>query len=412
MAAWQLASTFIVLVQPQWKLSLLISGTNPFPVSSIIPGSQGPCHTRSHSCVCRYRAPELLLGTKSQTTALDMWWGSDYGFLHINIKIKTFERTGGVIDWCLRRPWILIWGFLFRAVGCILAELLAHKPLLPGTSEIQQVDLIVQLLGTPNENIWPVSLLSAGLGFITVMMAQIQLLCVCVCFRVSPSCHSLASTAWGSSRTITWRTNSSGCPTLDTGCSTCSSCTTHSAGARFIIIRPNVCKRVSLSKETKAGLFLWSRATAKDCLESSYFKEKPLRESAHLFVFTPAGIIPVVMVESISSCLSALFLQPANRSWCQRSHTIATSELLSRQRAARKNKSWILFNGTQGHKETEQRLTKLGDQETFKVKDGFCWESCCQRMDIDAERFPSCHRRAHDSSELAFMKRRSSFEAK
>ncbi|KAG5839808.1 hypothetical protein ANANG_G00208920, partial [Anguilla anguilla] len=61
-----------------------------------------------------YRAPELLLGSKTQTTAIDMW-----------------------------------------AVGCILAELLAHKPLLPGSSEIQQVDLIVQLLGTPNENIWP-----------------------------------------------------------------------------------------------------------------------------------------------------------------------------------------------------------------------------------------------------------------
>lgn len=43
-----------------------------------------------------------------------------------------------------------------RAVGCIFAELLAHKPLLPGASEIQQVDLIVQLLGTPSENIWPV----------------------------------------------------------------------------------------------------------------------------------------------------------------------------------------------------------------------------------------------------------------
>lgn len=43
-----------------------------------------------------------------------------------------------------------------RAVGCVLAELLAHKPLLPGTSEIHQIDLIVQLLGTPNENIWPV----------------------------------------------------------------------------------------------------------------------------------------------------------------------------------------------------------------------------------------------------------------
>ncbi|KAM7058386.1 cyclin-dependent kinase 10 isoform 1-T1 [Molossus nigricans] len=61
-----------------------------------------------------YRAPELLLGTTTQTTSIDMW-----------------------------------------ALGCVLAELLAHKPLLPGTSEIHQVDLIVQLLGTPSENIWP-----------------------------------------------------------------------------------------------------------------------------------------------------------------------------------------------------------------------------------------------------------------
>ncbi|VTJ69030.1 Hypothetical predicted protein [Marmota monax] len=61
-----------------------------------------------------YRAPELLLGTTTQTTSIDMW-----------------------------------------AVGCVLAELLAHKPLLPGTSEIHQIDLIVQLLGTPSENIWP-----------------------------------------------------------------------------------------------------------------------------------------------------------------------------------------------------------------------------------------------------------------
>ncbi|CAB1323306.1 unnamed protein product [Coregonus sp. 'balchen'] len=48
--------------------------------------------------------------------------------------------------------------FRRRAVGCIVTELLAHKPLLPGSSEIQQVDLIVQLLGTPNENIWTYSL--------------------------------------------------------------------------------------------------------------------------------------------------------------------------------------------------------------------------------------------------------------
>lgn len=95
MAAWQLASRFIVLVQPQWKLSLLICGANPFPISSIIPGNQGPCHTRSHSCVCRYRAPELLLGTKSQTTALDMWWGSNDGFLGMDGLISKWKHLKG-----------------------------------------------------------------------------------------------------------------------------------------------------------------------------------------------------------------------------------------------------------------------------------------------------------------------------
>ena len=60
-----------------------------------------------------YRPPELLLGSTDQSTAIDMW-----------------------------------------AVGCILGELLIHKPLLPGTSEISQIDRIVDLLGTPSESIW------------------------------------------------------------------------------------------------------------------------------------------------------------------------------------------------------------------------------------------------------------------
>uniref|UniRef100_A0A8C6PSQ1 Cyclin dependent kinase 10 n=1 Tax=Nothobranchius furzeri TaxID=105023 RepID=A0A8C6PSQ1_NOTFU len=125
-----------------------------------------------------YRAPELLLGTKTQTTALDMW-----------------------------------------AVGCILAELLAHKPLLPGTSEIQQVDLIVQLLGTPNENIWP--------GFSKLpLVGQYSL-------RKQPY-NNLKNK-------FTWLSD---------------------AGHRLLNL-----------------LFMFNpqrRATAKDCLESSYFKEKPL----------------------------------------------------------------------------------------------------------------------------------------
>jgi len=61
-----------------------------------------------------YRSPELLLNSKTQTTAIDMW-----------------------------------------SAGCIQGELLGHKPLLPGRSEINQLDLIIDLLGTPNAQIWP-----------------------------------------------------------------------------------------------------------------------------------------------------------------------------------------------------------------------------------------------------------------
>eukprot|EP00118_Oscarella_pearsei_P009582 m.55817 g.55817 ORF g.55817 m.55817 type:complete len:402 (+) comp34503_c0_seq3:81-1286(+) len=60
-----------------------------------------------------YRAPELLLGAKIHTFAVDMW-----------------------------------------AAGCILGELLDHKPLLPGSSEINQLEKMIDMLGTPNENIW------------------------------------------------------------------------------------------------------------------------------------------------------------------------------------------------------------------------------------------------------------------
>ena len=41
------------------------------------------------------------------------------------------------------------------SAGCILGELLAHKPLLPGRSEINQLEIIIDLLGTPNAQIWP-----------------------------------------------------------------------------------------------------------------------------------------------------------------------------------------------------------------------------------------------------------------
>ncbi|XP_071709927.1 uncharacterized protein [Rutidosis leptorrhynchoides] len=61
-----------------------------------------------------YRAPELLLGLKNYTTAIDMW-----------------------------------------SVGCIMAEMLSKKPLFDGNKELEQIDKIFRTLGTPNDTIWP-----------------------------------------------------------------------------------------------------------------------------------------------------------------------------------------------------------------------------------------------------------------
>ncbi|WVZ12036.1 hypothetical protein V8G54_016566 [Vigna mungo] len=61
-----------------------------------------------------YRAPELLLGAKEYSTAIDMW-----------------------------------------SVGCIMAELISKEPLFRGKSELEQLDQIFRTLGTPDEKIWP-----------------------------------------------------------------------------------------------------------------------------------------------------------------------------------------------------------------------------------------------------------------
>ena len=53
----------------------------------------------------RYRAPELLLGTKEYSTAVDMW-----------------------------------------SVGCIFGEMLTSKPMLPGKGDIEQLHKIFTVL--------------------------------------------------------------------------------------------------------------------------------------------------------------------------------------------------------------------------------------------------------------------------
>lgn len=61
-----------------------------------------------------YRAPELLLGEKAYSSSIDMW-----------------------------------------SVGCIMAELLTKEVLFRGQSEIDQLRKIYEVLGTPDEAIWP-----------------------------------------------------------------------------------------------------------------------------------------------------------------------------------------------------------------------------------------------------------------
>jgi len=61
-----------------------------------------------------YRPPELLLGAVQYGTAIDMW-----------------------------------------SVGCILVELLAKRAVFPGRNEIEQLELIYKICGTPTEESWP-----------------------------------------------------------------------------------------------------------------------------------------------------------------------------------------------------------------------------------------------------------------
>ncbi|KAJ1405777.1 kinase-like domain-containing protein [Ochromonadaceae sp. CCMP2298] len=58
-----------------------------------------------------YRAPEVIVGWTSYTSAVDMW-----------------------------------------AVGCIVAELISRTPLFPGENTLKQIGLIIRIMGSPTED--------------------------------------------------------------------------------------------------------------------------------------------------------------------------------------------------------------------------------------------------------------------
>ncbi|PUU82848.1 kinase-like domain-containing protein [Tuber borchii] len=69
-----------------------------------------------------YRAPELLLSANRYNPSVDIW-----------------------------------------STGCIMGELILQMPLLPGETETEQFSLIVKLIGSPNDKIWPKMRLLPGI---------------------------------------------------------------------------------------------------------------------------------------------------------------------------------------------------------------------------------------------------------
>jgi serine/threonine protein kinase len=56
------------------------------------------------------------------------------------------------------------------AIGCIFAEMILRKPLLPGSSPINQIELIVNLLGTPQES--DIIGIPEGVAYVTQTLAK------------------------------------------------------------------------------------------------------------------------------------------------------------------------------------------------------------------------------------------------
>jgi len=75
------------------------------------PGSQQPMTSRV--ATLWYRPPELLLGATRYSAAVDMW-----------------------------------------STGCIFAELLTGKPIMPGRTEVEQIHRIFKLCGSPSDEYW------------------------------------------------------------------------------------------------------------------------------------------------------------------------------------------------------------------------------------------------------------------
>jgi serine/threonine-protein kinase BUR1 len=103
---------------------------------SSVSGGSGNGGTRDRerkytNCVVTrwYRPPELLLGARHYGGEVDMW-GIGY--------VVCFSG-----------------GYLLILFSCVLGEMFTRKPILPGTSDLDQLEKIWFLCGSPNQHNWP-----------------------------------------------------------------------------------------------------------------------------------------------------------------------------------------------------------------------------------------------------------------
>jgi cyclin-dependent kinase 12/13 len=86
---------------------------------------------------------------------------ADFGLARSTTQESASMLTNRVITLWYRPPELLLGATKYGpevdlwSVGCIFAELVTGKPILPGKNESEQLDLIFRLCGAPSEEIWP-----------------------------------------------------------------------------------------------------------------------------------------------------------------------------------------------------------------------------------------------------------------
>lgn len=110
----------------------------PSTTAAVIDSRTGATRERKYTnCVVTrwYRPPELLLGARQYGGEVDMW------------------GVGSVVAASAYR--VLFLNLISPLCSCVFGEMFHRKPILPGSSDPDQLDKIWQMCGTPNQQDWP-----------------------------------------------------------------------------------------------------------------------------------------------------------------------------------------------------------------------------------------------------------------